>query len=370
MSDDPRSLSEGLHGTLDRLSRRFQDDAPQDDSGAGERTGQAVEVVPHDTAGQDATEAKVADWTYTPSVFAQLSLPYRDPGDAAKWVRTNGRMTLVVTPGRWLDPMTGQLREGYPYGVLPRLVVLWMATEAKRTRQPELVLGPSLSGFISKLSVGRGGGPNGSFTRLGDQLRRMLTATVTVLDQRPAGQLSEHRGGTFIVASDFRLWWSRDPLDTNEPLWESTVTLSAEFYAQIASEALPLRTEDLAALRAKTSSPLALDTYTWFAHRLHRVQGSSVLAPWTDLAVQFGGNYTRLRAFKAHFLRELVHVQAVYPAAKVAPERDGLRLWRSPSPVPPSSRFLRRRSTPVESPPSPHHRFSGVHREELHRGQD
>jgi hypothetical protein len=229
-----------------------------------------------------------------------------------------------------------------------------MATEAKRTKQRELVLGPSLTAFTTKLiirpsSTGRrakpGGGPTGSLTRLADQLRRMLTATVTILDQRSCGAVAEHRSAVFSFASESRLWWSQDLTTADEPLWDSTVTISAEFYDQIASEALPLRTEDLVVLRSRTSSPLALDTYVFFAHRLHRVKGSPCVS-WAELAVQFGGDYGRTRDFKAQFLKELAHVLAVYPTARVEPGPKGLVLRHSPSPVPPKSPFARPR--PIE----------------------
>lgn len=353
MDEDPRSLGEGLQASLDRIEQRLQDRPalPPAESEPAPSSSPPVEQETSPPSVEDQAGDDVGELAYTPSVFAQLSLPYRNPGDVARWVRTNGLKTLTVRPGQWYDPRTGELREGYPYGVLPRLVVLWMATEAKRTQQRELVLGPSLTAFMGKLISGRdpdrrsrpGGGPTGSFTRLGDQLRRMLTATVTILDRRDSGAVSEHRSAVFSFASESRLWWSQDVAAADQPLWDSTVTLSEPFYEAIASGAIPLPTEALVALRSRTSSPMALDIYVWLAHRLHRVKGSTPPIGWSDLAVQFGSDYKQVRQFKAQFLKELAHVLAVYPAARLDPGPKGLVLRHSPSPVPPKSRFSRPR---------------------------
>ncbi len=46
-------------------------------------------------------DAQVAGMVgYSARLWAQVSLPYRDPGDAPKWVRVNGSLELVVRPGR------------------------------------------------------------------------------------------------------------------------------------------------------------------------------------------------------------------------------------------------------------------------------
>jgi Plasmid encoded RepA protein len=351
VEEGPRAPGEGLQASLDRIEQRLQDRPALPSAEPNPEPSAPVEQETAPLAVEDQAGDDTGELAYTPSVFAQLSLPYRNPGDVARWVRTNGLMTLTVRPGEWFDPKTGEDKTGYPYGVIPRLIVLWMATEAKRTQERELVLGPSLTAFTGKLIIGRnpgrrswpGGGPTGSLTRLGDQLRRMLTATVTIRDRRDLGSISEHRSAVFSFASESRLWWSHDVGAADRPLWDSTVTLSEPFYEAIASGALPLPTEALIDLRSRTSSPMALDTYVWLAHRLHRVKGSTPPIGWSDLAVQFGADYAHVRQFKAQFLKELAHVLAVYPAARVDPGPKGLVLRHSPSPVPPKSRFSRQR---------------------------
>ncbi|WP_157873714.1 hypothetical protein [Kineococcus radiotolerans] len=46
-----------------------------------------------------------ADIGYLARVFAQTSLPYRDPGDLPVWQRRNGGLTLTLQPNvSLLDP--------------------------------------------------------------------------------------------------------------------------------------------------------------------------------------------------------------------------------------------------------------------------
>lgn len=57
-------------------------------------------------------------------------------------MRRNGALTLSL-----LAPS----HVGLPYGALPRLLLSWLTTEAVRTRERTLVLGPNLSRYFEVL---------------------------------------------------------------------------------------------------------------------------------------------------------------------------------------------------------------------------
>ena len=66
--------------------------------------------------------------------LTQATLPHRAIlGN--EFIRRNGHFTLSI-----LSPSV----IGLPYGVIPRLLVAWVTSEAMRVQSPELELGPSL----------------------------------------------------------------------------------------------------------------------------------------------------------------------------------------------------------------------------------
>ena len=87
---------------------------------------------------------------------------------------------------------------------------------------------------------------------------------------------------------------------------------------------------------ALKGSALALDVYTWLAHRLHRIAGRGVTLHWKALREQFAQEYQGKdpdKDFKKKFLPALQAALAVYPQAKVKQVTGGLMLQASPPPI-------------------------------------
>ncbi len=265
-------------------------------------------------------------------LWAQVSLPYRNPGDVADWQRQNGSVTLVIDPAVLSRGPDGRVRRGFPYGVIPRLLLTWLATEAVRTKDRQLFLGPSLSSFLKQLGLSRQGGKRGDLTRLRDQVQRLAGSRLTVLDERDLDGRRHSKMESVQVATGWELWLS--PNDEQQTLWPSSVTLSTEFYQSILAAPIPINLDHLAALRALRGSGLSIDIYTWLAWRMFNLK-SSTLITWQRLAQQFGTDYKLVRQFKAHFLKQLRPVTIVYPEAKVTVADHGLLLSPSPTPVRP-----------------------------------
>jgi hypothetical protein len=87
---------------------------------------------------------------------------------------------------------------------------------------------------------------------------------------------------------------------------------------------------------------MALDIYTWLAHRLCRIpRNKTVPISWGALRAQFGPEYNDAYKFRQNFKASLAKVLAVYRDAKVDTNQNGtLQLRYSPSPVPPRGRQL------------------------------
>lgn len=249
--------------------------------------------------------------------LALATIPHSDP-KADYYVRQNGHLTLSLAA-----PKPGA---GLPYGNIPRLLTVWMATEATLTKRRDLVLGRTLSAFMGTLGMTtRSGGKTGNITRLREQMRRLFSCSVsaTYSDE------STDKGMGFHLASSYDLWWN--PRKPEDPvLWESTIRLSEEFYREIIERPIPVDMRALAALRR---SPMQIDLYLWLTYRLSYLKQETVL-PWELLQLQFGANYTRERDFRSRFEKALGAVQAVYPHARVRVEKDGLVMAPSPTHVP------------------------------------
>lgn len=270
-----------------------------------------------------AERTKQIDFLHT--VQCQCVLPYRNPGDGVRtWDRKQGSATLRIEAGAALDPKTKKFRElGLPYGEKPRLVLIHLASEAIRSGSPVVDVEGSMTGFARALGMDTNGQ---QLKDLKGQLSRLAASSVRM------GMVQEGRAyqvNTQIVTA-FDLWYPDDP--TQKVLWPSTVRLSHEFFESLGRHAVPL---DHRAVRAIAHSSFALDLYTWLAQRLHRVSiGKQQFIPWSSLYDQFGQGFTRVRDFRRTFLKKLVQVKTVYPAARMDANEKGLTLYNSPTPVP------------------------------------
>jgi hypothetical protein len=91
---------------------------------------------------------------------------------------------------------------------------------------------------------------------------------------------------------------------------------------------------DYRALAALKHSALALDIYTWLAHRLCRInEANGVMLSWHNLREQFGQEYSDPKDFKREFRDVLRQVLVVYPSARIEEVGGGIHLRESPPPI-------------------------------------
>lgn len=233
------------------------------------------------------------------------TLPHSKPKDN-EFTRRNGNYTLTMISPRDI---------GLPYGSVPRLLLAWMATEAVRTKERVLVLGDTLSHFMRELGLTPTGGKKGDITRLREQMKRLFSSSISCLyhdEKRDAGV-------GFRIAKGFDLWWHPQQPE-QAGLWQSTITLSEEFYEEILSAPIPI---DIRALKALKRSPMALDLYMWLTFRNSYLKKETMIM-WEQLQLQFGADYNRTDNFKSKFNEALRKVSIIYPEAKIQPTERGL----------------------------------------------
>jgi hypothetical protein len=211
------------------------------------------------------------------------------------------------------------LQQPLPYGPKPRLALVHISTEAVRTKSRVIDSGRSLHDFMRRLGIGTNGREYKNFR----QQMRALSAC----------RMSLGYGNTTIDAKPIEKFSTWNALEEEHEHDVGVIELTSKFYDSLIDSAVPLDPRALACLQG---SSLALDIYTWLSHRLHRVSrigGDRVT--WSNLADQFGQEYSEIKDFKKTFQRALLQVRAVYPDARLDEVRGGYILLRSKPPVPP-----------------------------------
>jgi hypothetical protein len=247
--------------------------------------------------------------------FAMTALPHKDIPET-QWLRQGAGVKLLVESGSDSDlhPI------GIPFGSIARMILLYLQTEAVKTRSREIELGRSMNQWLTSMGIDNGGK---TYKLVREQAKRLSLCRLTFYRETP--------NATFVTNGSF----VRDAIiPTREgdqlPLWREVVRLDEGFYASLIEHPMPVRE---AAIRQIGSRSMAIDVYVWLAHRLHRLAKPTPVS-WRAVYEQFGAGYAQFRQFKAKFKEPLTLALAAYPEARVAADDDGLTLYPSPPPVP------------------------------------
>jgi hypothetical protein len=260
-------------------------------------------------------------------MLVQTTLPHSaQPGK--QYTRTDGDVTLSITD-------LGGV--GLPYGAYPRLILIWMTSEALRTRNRRLELGRSLSSFMGQLGLQCTGGHWGTIPRFRNQMERLFGAAISTRWRNDKSAESHVGGSNLLLAEQFDLWWAPQKLP-RVPLAPSQVTLSQRFFEQLVEAPVPV---DLRAIRALKRSPLSLDLYAWATRRVSYL-GRPTLITWEALRRSFGAGYAETPQGRAKFrtkvLDALRRVCVVYSKLRLEIEDDGVLMFPSSPHIPRISR--------------------------------
>ena len=253
---------------------------------------------------------------YLHSVLCQVGLPRRQT-KSLTFERTNGNASLLIEAGKLWNG-SAWASQPLPYGTRPRLALVYVSSEAVRSRSPIVEIGSSVREFLIRLGVDTCGREYATFNK---QMRALAACRMTLgfgaatIDAKPIKQ--------------FTAW--TDAATEASALAPGTIELSPEFFTSLSEAAVPL---DARALSALHHSSLALDVYCWLAHRLHRVKRvTGERLSWKNMREQFGQEYADPKNFKREMEKALRSVLAVYQDARIDQVSGGLVLLPSPPPV-------------------------------------
>lgn len=282
---------------------------------------------------------------YLPSVLCQVGLP-RSPVEGRTFERVSGGVSLQVEAGSVFDGRSF-VPQPIPYGIRPRLALIHIATEAVRTNSRTVDVGGSVNAFLTDLGLDNGGK---AYRQMRAQMTALAACTLRlgrVETRTIAGR--DRDVAVTLEAKPFRQFEAWIDNSGDQPsLWPTAIELTDEFFAAIRETAVPLRPAALAQL---SHSALALDLYTWLAHRLWRVRNGGSRISWAALQAQFGQEYRDRKEFKRQFGKRLREALAAYPEAKVEAVDGGIMLRASPPPIPRTRAVVRKLPKPKPADP-------------------
>lgn len=249
--------------------------------------------------------------------FAMTALPHKDLRDSV-WVRQGGNIKLRVESGTDADGIP----VGIPFGSIARMILLYLQTEAVKTRSREIELGRSMNRWLAAMGVDNGGK---TYRLVREQSKRLSLCRLTFY--RVNENATHVTNGGFVRDA---ILPTQDSDDGQLTLWREVVRLDEGFYQSLIEHPMPVLET---AIRQIGQRSMAIDIYIWLAYRLHQLAKPTPIT-WKAIFDQFGGGYAQIRQFKAKFKEPLALALAAYPQAQVTVDDTGLTLHPSAPPVP------------------------------------
>ena len=279
--------------------------------------------------GQELARASAEIQQYSPEDLAflhatlcQVHLP-RSKVQEREFIRNDGAASLRIEAGSLYDGKKWA-PQPLPYGVKPRLVLLHLNSYALRHKTKEVPVQDSLAAFLRVLGLASSGGPRGNYRAFRQQVNALAACKM---------EIGYIRNGMAITQpidrpiKRFDAWLSTG---SQRALWPGVMHLSDAYYDSLRELSVPL---DPRAIGALSQSSLALDIYTWLAHRLHRVRNGGQTIHWKSLRGQFGSMYASPVNFKRKWKEALAQALQVYPDARIEVIPGGVRLRPSNPPI-------------------------------------
>lgn len=269
------------------------------------------------------------DVTYTHAVFAQCFLPIRSLRNGGKRYEVrHGRAALLITAGDLLNPKTQAFVEmDVPSGSAARIALAHINNHIIRSKSLDEALvvpmGESLRDFMDYQSIAIGGKNGKEITR---QIHNLAAARIVlgVWTHDRARQVNAQ------IADSIDFWLERDR--RQRTLWQPVMRVSQRYAQAIREHCVP---HDIRALVGLYENTRAMDIYTWLSYRLPRVkERAEVFIRFDDLKPIFGTGIGDSYKFRQAFKTALTEALRWYPVGRVGVDKEGVRLFHSPSPVP------------------------------------
>ena len=149
--------------------------------------------------------------------FAMTALPHRATTETV-WERQSGDVKLLLESGR----TSATELIGLPYGSVARMILLYLQTEAVRTRSRDVELGRSMNTWLNSMGMGNGGH---NYNLVREQSRRLSLCRLTFL--RVSAKQTFITNGSFVHDA---ILPNDDTDDYQLQFWKPCVRLDEGFY--------------------------------------------------------------------------------------------------------------------------------------------
>ena len=250
--------------------------------------------------------------------FAMCALPHKEIAET-QWMRNGAGVKLLVESGTDADMQP----VGIPFGSIARMILLYLQTEAVKTRSRDIELGRSMNSWLSNLGIDSGGR---QYSLVREQSKRLSLCRLTFY--RETANATMVTNGSFV--RDAIIPSGNRTGEQQLTLWREAVRLDEGFYQSLIEHPMPVRE---AAIREIGGRSMAIDIYVWLAYRLYRLEKPTPIS-WAALYTQFGAGYAQIRQFRSKFKEPLALALAAYPEAHVTINDTGVTLCPSAPAVP------------------------------------
>jgi len=266
-------------------------------------------------------EEEESDIGFIPSAMAYVAMPHSEQKGVAVFKRTNGRSTFSILN----DPDIG-----LPFGKIPRLMVAFICSRAKKTGERVIDIGSNQSQFMRMLGMGNSGGSNGAIHRVRDQAHRLFMSNITITSNftDESGDAEGFSWNKLSITDEGMSLWN--PHAPQREKWVGQITLTEKFFKECIEHAIPVSMQTLHDLR----SPLAMDVYVWMTYRYNTLERLTNIS-WRQMQMQIGSGYPQTTRgsldFKQNFKKQIAAVSELYPSAKFKINDNGILLIPSPT---------------------------------------
>lgn len=277
-------------------------------------------------------------YVFTSAIFTKATFPHSARGAAeGKLTLNNGYLTVTMT-----NVAGGSL----PYGHYARLIMFWLTREAcQRHNDPNIPdmeakrtipLGNSAQQIMREMGILKPGqrADSKQYKALSVQMERISETAISTAVYLPEQSGMGIRRENTLVADKCFFWWEHND-DSGNMHNSSYIVLSEEFFTELATHAVPLNSLHVAKIYR---SPLALDLYSWAAHRIHTHHGDTRVT-WQQIKDQIGTSYPDtyqgLQDFKKKTRTAIKRIADAWPESGLREWENGVRLTGKTTPVDP-----------------------------------